>query len=54
MLHSDDKLHDDERLYLYGMIVPLLENCGRSDLAATIREILANLSARKPVATAVV
>jgi len=47
MLHSDDKLHDEERLYLYGMIIPLLENCGRSDLAVTIREILSSLSARK-------
>jgi hypothetical protein len=47
MLHSDDKLHDEERLYLYGMIIPLLENCGRSDLAVTIREILASLSNRK-------
>jgi hypothetical protein len=47
MLHSDDPLHDEEKLYLYGMIVPLLENCGRNDLATTLQEILRNLSARK-------
>jgi len=52
MLHSDDKLHDEERFYLYGMIIPRLEHCGRSDLAVTIREILASLSARKSAAQA--
>lgn len=47
MLHSDDPLHDEERLYLYGMIIPGLEKCGRNDLAATVKEILRNLGTRK-------
>jgi len=52
MLHSDDPLHDEERLYLYGMIIPGLEKCGRNDLAATVKEILSNLGTRKAKAAA--
>jgi hypothetical protein len=47
MLHSDDPLHDEERFYLYGMIIPGLEKSGRNDLATTVKEILSNLGTRK-------
>jgi hypothetical protein len=47
MLHSDDPLHDEERLYLYGMIIKEMEKCGRDDLASMLKEILRNLGGRR-------
>jgi len=54
MLHSDDKLHDEEKLYLYGMTLPLLAKAGRSDLAMTLKEILDSLKKRKELAVTAV
>jgi hypothetical protein len=53
MLHSDDKLHDEEKLYLYDMIIRCLET-SRPDLTTVLREILSTLSPQKssePVAS---
>lgn len=43
MLHSTNDLHDEEKLYMYGMIIPYLERRNRFDLRDELKRILNNL-----------
>lgn len=47
MLHSPDILHNEEKIYMYGMTIPYLEKRGRTDLAVALKKILDNLNERK-------
>lgn len=47
MLHSTDLHHDEEKLYMYCGIIPLLEKRGRTDLASELKRILNNLKERQ-------
>ena len=43
MLHSTDVLHDEEKLYMYEMVLPYLERRNRYDLRDELARILGNL-----------
>jgi hypothetical protein len=43
MLYSTDILHNDEKLYMYGMLIPYLEKRKRHDLVNALKKILNTL-----------
>jgi hypothetical protein len=43
MLYSTDQVHNEEKLYSYGIIAQLLEERGRYDLVKPLQQILSNL-----------
>jgi hypothetical protein len=46
MLYSSDPWHNEEKIYMYNMIITPLEDRGRNDLAVALREILKKLCER--------
>lgn len=43
MLSSDDAMHNEEKVYQYGLVLPYLHQRGRHDLAQRLKEILDEL-----------
>ena len=44
MLSSEDALHNEEKIYQYGLVLPYLRMRGRQDLANRLEELLAELT----------
>jgi hypothetical protein len=47
MLHSTDKVHDEEKLYLYSQAIPLLKERKRLDLVDTLEDVLHKLQEKR-------